>query len=125
MYADTIGDSMRRAIDETERRRKLQIEYNEKHGITPATVRKAIRDVIEATKTVEELPEELPKDFKNLNAAERKKAIKKLEKEMKEAARDLEFEKAALLRDLIFELRKRKQKAEDNESGLYTYSRCA
>ncbi|NLP36053.1 MAG: excinuclease ABC subunit UvrB [Firmicutes bacterium] len=108
MYADTITDSMRRAIDETERRRKLQIEYNEKHGITPATVRKAIRDVIEATKTVEELPEELPKDFKNLNAAERKKAIKKLEKEMKEAARDLEFEKAALLRDLIFELRKTK-----------------
>ncbi|NLM52117.1 MAG: excinuclease ABC subunit UvrB [Firmicutes bacterium] len=106
MYADTITESMRRAIDETERRRRLQMEYNKKHGITPATVRKAIRDVIEATKPVVELPQGLPKDLKNLKAAERNKAIKKLEKEMKEAARNLEFEKAAMLRDLIFELRK-------------------
>ena len=105
MYADTVTESMRRAIDETERRRRLQIAYNKEHGITPATIQKAVRDVIEATRPVEEstLPAQ---KFTAMSPQERKKQIALLEKEMKQAARNLEFEKAARLRDLLFELRR-------------------
>ncbi|HHW03352.1 MAG TPA: excinuclease ABC subunit UvrB [Thermoanaerobacterales bacterium] len=105
MYADTITESMARAISETNRRRKIQMDYNRKHGIVPQTVKKAVRDIIEATKVAEDGTEYLPdKDVARLSKKELKNYIEKLEKDMKEAAKNLEFEKAARLRDLIFEL---------------------
>ncbi|NLZ93661.1 MAG: excinuclease ABC subunit UvrB [Firmicutes bacterium] len=109
MYADKITDSMRVAIDETERRRSLQLAYNQKHGITPATIQKAVHDVIEAsTPVTETTPGLTEKEVEQMSAAQRKKTIIKLEKEMKEAAKNLEFERAAHLRDLIFSLRNAK-----------------
>ncbi|RKL64103.1 excinuclease ABC subunit UvrB [Thermoanaerobacteraceae bacterium SP2] len=105
MYADTVTESMARAINETNRRRKIQMDYNKKHGIVPQTVKKAVRDVIEATKVAEDGAEYLPdKDVTRMSKKELKNFIEKLEKDMKEAAKNLEFEKAARLRDLIFEL---------------------
>lgn len=107
MYADTITDSMRKAISETNRRRKIQMDYNKKHGIVPKTIKKSVRDVIEATKTVaEESAEYLPqKDVSKMNKKELKSFIVKLEDEMDKASRSLNFEKAARIRDLIFELK--------------------
>lgn len=107
MYADTITDSMRKAISETNRRRKIQMDYNKKHGIVPKTIKKAVRDVIEATKMVAEEPAEyLPqKDVSKMNKKELKSFIRKLEDKMDEASRNLNFEKAARIRDLIFELK--------------------
>jgi excinuclease ABC subunit B len=108
MYADRITDSMRRAIDETDRRRKIQIAYNEEHGIVPATIVKEIRDLTDrvrvATRTdAEEVGVE--RGLTQLSADELARLIRELERQMKAAAQDLEFEKAALLRDQIFELR--------------------
>ncbi|MGB9866370.1 MAG: excinuclease ABC subunit UvrB [Bacillota bacterium] len=108
MYADSITGSMKRAIEETERRRKIQMEYNAAHGIVPKTVIKPVRDVIEATKVLEK-PDSYWQTHK-LSDVPRKQIpamIKKLKKEMKEAAKRLEFEHAALLRDMIFELESR------------------
>ncbi|GFN22732.1 excinuclease ABC subunit UvrB [Thermanaeromonas sp. C210] len=106
MYADTITESMRRAIDETNRRRKIQMEYNRKHGITPRTVVKPVRDVIEATRAAEEPATYRAKPpQKKMNRRELRSLIKRLEKEMREAARRLEFERAAELRDAILELK--------------------
>jgi len=106
MYADTITDSMRKAIDETERRRRIQQAFNEKHGIVPQTVRKAVREVIEATKVAEEkAPYGKALDVRSMGKKERRQLISQLEKEMKEAARKLEFERAAELRDMIIELK--------------------
>ncbi|HHV79195.1 MAG TPA: excinuclease ABC subunit UvrB [Firmicutes bacterium] len=108
MYADTITGSMKRAMEETERRRKIQLEFNQKHGIVPRTVSKPIREVIEATKVLDK-PEEYWASHK-LSDVPRKQVpslLKKLKKEMKEAAKRLEFEHAALLRDMIFELESR------------------
>jgi excinuclease ABC subunit B len=106
MYADTITESMRKAIDETERRRRIQIAYNEKHGITPQTVRKKVRDVIEATKVAEDGPTyETPNRAGKMTKKERQRLIAQLEKEMKAAAKELEFERAAELRDMIIELK--------------------
>jgi excinuclease ABC subunit B len=106
MYADTITDSMRRAIEETERRRRIQHEHNVKHGIVPKTVRKKVHDVIEATKVVETTDEyDVHRETKKLGKKERLKLIERLEKEMKEAAKELRFERAAELRDLILELK--------------------
>ena len=101
MYADSITRSMRGAIDETNRRRKIQMEYNEKHGITPRSVVKKVMDVIEIGKKVKDSD---GKEHK-LTRAERDKLVEKLTAEMKEAARMLEFEKAAFLRDRIKELK--------------------
>jgi len=97
---------MRRAIDETERRRKLQQEFNRKHGITPQTVRKNVHEVIEATR-VAEAPAvyDTGKKKGKLTRKEIKQVLARLEKEMREAARRLEFEQAAQLRDAIIELR--------------------
>ncbi|ADQ04775.1 excinuclease ABC, B subunit [Caldicellulosiruptor owensensis OL] len=110
MYADRITNAMQRAIDETNRRRKIQIEYNQKHGIIPQTVKKGIRQIIEATVSVaeeEEKYEVVEKDIvKNMTKEEIKEYIKELEQEMKKLAIELEFEKAAKVRDKIFELRK-------------------
>ncbi len=108
MYADRITDSMRRAIDETDRRRKIQVAYNEEHGIVPATIVKEIRDLTDrvrvATRTdAEEVGAE--RGLTQLSADELARLIRELERQMKAAAQDLEFEKAALLRDQIFELR--------------------
>ncbi|OPY55729.1 MAG: UvrABC system protein B [Pelotomaculum sp. PtaU1.Bin035] len=107
MYADKLTGSMKTAVNETERRRKIQIEYNNKHGITPETVRKAVRNVIEATRAAEPkaIYEAGPRSGKKMNKAELKKYIASLEKEMQESARRLAFEQAAQLRDIIIELR--------------------
>lgn len=106
MYADTITDSMQRAIDETERRRQIQIAYNEKHGITPQTIKKKVRDVIEATKVAEDKAEyQVDAQVKKMSKGERLKLIERMEKEMKQAAKELNFERAAELRDLILELK--------------------
>ncbi len=99
MYADTITGSMRGAIDETNRRRAIQMRYNEEHGITPATIRKKVADVIEIGKK----PEREGK--KKLTAKERADLIERLTAEMREASRTLEFEKAAFLRDRIRDLK--------------------
>ncbi|KUK10968.1 MAG: UvrABC system protein B [Clostridia bacterium 41_269] len=107
MYADRITEAMKRAIDETNRRRRKQMEYNKKHNITPATIRKAVRDVIEATYAAEDAPTYVTKEkVKRMSKKEVEKLIKELEDEMKDAARKLEFEKAAEIRDMIIELRK-------------------
>ncbi len=101
MYADTITPSMRRAIDETERRRTKQDAFNKEHGIVPKTVIKSVRDVIDLS----EGKEELTHSKKALSKKEKEAAIAKLEKEMREASKRLEFEYAAVLRDRIIELR--------------------
>ncbi|MDY8022717.1 excinuclease ABC subunit UvrB [Paenibacillus polymyxa] len=105
MYGDKITDSMDKAIKETERRRAIQIQYNEEHGITPQTIRKKIRDVIEATKVAESKNDYLPNETGKLSKKERQSLIQRLEAEMKDAAKNLQFERAAELRDALLELR--------------------
>ncbi|PTH30440.1 excinuclease ABC subunit B [Staphylococcus agnetis] len=106
MYADKITDSMQYAIDETERRRSIQMAYNEKHGITPTTINKKIHDVISATVETDEINDDHRKEVpKKLTKKEREKTIKNIEKEMKEAAKALDFERATELRDMLFELK--------------------
>ena len=109
MYADNITKSMDKAIKETERRRKIQIEYNEKNGIIPTTIIKDVRNILEATKVSEE-SEEYTTEVKveELNEKEKKKLIKKYTAEMTEAAKNLQFERAAELRDMIENLNKSK-----------------
>lgn len=106
MYADKMTDSMKKAIDETYRRREKQQAYNEKHGITPMTIKKEVRDVIRATVAAESTTsyEETPK-FSKMTKKEKVKLIEKMEQEMKQAAKELDFEKAAELRDLVLELK--------------------
>lgn len=103
MYADKITNSMQIAIDETNRRRKIQEEYNLKNNIIPKTITKEIRDIIKATHEVDE--KDAKKTYKSMNKKELMKMIERLEKEMRKAARELDFEKAASLRDIIFELK--------------------
>jgi len=111
MYADTITDSMSKALNETNRRRKIQMEYNEKHGIIPTTVKKAVRDVIEATKAAEDQGEyEVNYGDKADSKEELQSLIDKLTKEMKDAAANLQFERAAELRDRILEIQERMEK---------------
>ncbi|WP_435922679.1 excinuclease ABC subunit UvrB [Paenibacillus sp. DYY-L-2] len=106
MYGDRITDSMDKAIKETERRRSIQIAYNEKHGITPQTIRKKVRDVIEATRVAESKADYLTDAAKGkMSKRDREAMIKRLEAEMKDAAKNLQFERAAELRDAILELR--------------------
>ena len=105
LYGDIITDSMKKAIDETNRRRSIQMKYNKEHNITPKTVRKDIREVIEATKAVEEESVNYREKPEFANEKSKERYIKQLEKEMQKAAKELEFEKAALLRDCIIELR--------------------
>ncbi|MDR0854256.1 MAG: excinuclease ABC subunit UvrB [Clostridiales Family XIII bacterium] len=107
MYAEEISDSMRRAMDETDRRRTKQLTYNKANGITPKTIEKAVRDVIEATRVEEEvtLSNYKSRAKNEMTGKERQDYIKLLEKQMKEAAAKLEFEKAALLRDRLLEVR--------------------
>ena len=104
MYADKITDSMKYAIDETNRRRSIQEAYNKEHGITPKTIHKNIRDLIAITHAVEK-EETTQTDFKQMTTQQRREAIEVMELEMRAAAKDLNFEKAAQLRDMILELR--------------------
>ena len=106
MYADTITDSMRAALDETQRRREVQMAYNEEHGITPKTIQKAVRDLIAVTKKVAASEVQMEKDPESMSEKELEKLIKELEKQMKKAAADLNFEAAAELRDKLIELKK-------------------
>ncbi|RLC90183.1 MAG: excinuclease ABC subunit B [Chloroflexi bacterium] len=105
MYADRTTDSMKRAIEETKRRRKVQVAYNEKHGIVPASIVKAVRDLTDRVRAKTTTPSEEGLSLEQLPKDELAHLIRELEKQMKAAAQDLEFEKAALLRDQIFELR--------------------
>ncbi len=106
MYADSITDSMRVCIEETERRRAIQMKYNEEHGITPQTIRKAVRDVIAISKSIESVTQKLEKDPESMDEKELKKVIADTEKQMRKAAADLNFEAAAELRDRMVELKK-------------------
>ena len=107
MYADKMTDSMQTAIDETKRRREKQMAYNEKHGITPTTIKKEVHDVIRATVVAEdsEAYESTAKAIINMPDQEQEKVIEQMEQEMKEAAKALDFERAAELRDIILELK--------------------
>ncbi len=107
MYADTITDSMRAALDETERRRKIQQKYNEEHNITPTTIQKAVRDLIRITKTAEQTIDQLEKDPESMSPKELEKLIAKLTKQMQKAAAELDFETAASLRDQMLDLKGR------------------
>ena len=106
MYADTITDSMRAAIDETNRRRGIQEKYNEEHGITPTTIKKAVRDLISITKKAEQTVDKLEKDPESMDRDELIKLIGKIQKQMQKAAAELNFEAAAELRDKMVELKK-------------------
>ncbi len=110
MYADTITDSMRLALDETERRRAIQMAYNEEHGITPKTIRKSVRDLISISKKVAREEMQLKKDPESMSKKELEKLIQDVEKKMKKAAAELNFESAAQLRDQMVELKKMLQK---------------
>ena len=106
MYADTITDSMRVAIEETKRRRQIQQRYNEEHGITPTTIKKAVRDLITISKAVENDCFADTKDPESMDEKELKKLSKELEKKMRQAAAELNFEEAARLRDRMVEVKK-------------------
>ena len=106
MYADTITRSMNRAITETERRRAIQMKYNEEHGIIPQTIKKKVRDLISISKKVEEDSSKIIKDAESMSETELKAVIKELTKKMNQAAVELNFELAAKLRDEIIELKK-------------------
>ena len=106
MYADVITDSMRRAIDETLRRRELQEAYNKEHGITPRTIKKAVRDLISISKEVAKTQKKLEKDMESMSRKELEELIGKVQKQMTAAADDLNFEMAAELRDQMIELKK-------------------
>ncbi|MBE5781411.1 MAG: excinuclease ABC subunit B, partial [Clostridiales bacterium] len=109
MYADRITDSMRRTIDETERRRKLQMDYNEAHGIVPQSVQKSVRDVIEISRSGKD---DIAKAQPKLTAQQREMRIYLMEQEMRQAAAELDFERAAKLRDGIIALREGKEEGE-------------
>ena len=112
MYADVMTDSMRNALRETERRRSIQEAYNKEHGITPTTIRKAVRDLIMVSKAVAETEDKLKKDPESMNRKELMKLITKVEKQMREAAANLNFEQAAELRDKMIELKKNLEELE-------------
>ena len=106
MYADVMTDSMRNAIEETNRRREIQEAYNEAHGITPTTIKKAVRDLIAVSKAVAQTEVKLKKDPESMSKKELNALISQLEKQMRQAAADLNFEQAAELRDKMIELKK-------------------
>ncbi|MCM1113332.1 MAG: UvrB/UvrC motif-containing protein, partial [Muribaculum sp.] len=106
MYADTVTDSMRTAIDETNRRREIQMRYNEEHGITPQTIRKAVRDLISISKVIAKEEMRFEKDPESMSREELEKLIADVQKKMQRAAAELNFEAAAELRDKMLELKK-------------------
>jgi excinuclease ABC subunit B len=105
MYADTITDSMCHAIDETNRRRAIQQKYNEEHGITPTTIKKAVRDLIAISKAADTSVRDYEKDPESMDLKELHKLAKQLEKKMRQAAVELNFEEAALLRDRMLKIK--------------------
>lgn len=113
MYADTMTDSMKAAIEETKRRRELQMHYNEEHGITPKTIQKAVRDLISISKKVAKQEKILEKDPESMSREELEKLVKELNKQMKKAAAELDFETAAELRDKMIELKKHLQEMDE------------
>ena len=113
MYANTITDSMKNAISETNRRREIQNKYNEEHGITPTTIKKAVRDRISITKEAIKSVDKLEKDPESMSTKEIEKLIGKIQKEMKKAAAELNFEAAAELRDQMLTLKKELNQKED------------
>lgn len=106
MYADVITDSMRHAIEETHRRREIQKKYNDEHGITPTTIKKAVRDLIAISKAATEPKADMEKDIESMSHKELEKLLKELSKQMHKAAAELDFERAAELRDRIIEIKK-------------------
>ena len=106
MYADVITDSMRHAIEETQRRREIQKKYNDEHGITPTTIKKAVRDLIAISKAATEPKADKEKDIESMSHKELEKLLKELSKQMHKAAAELDFERAAELRDRIIEIKK-------------------
>ena len=106
MYADTMTDSMNRAISETNRRRAIQQAYNEEHGITPQTIKKAVRDLISISKAADVPKDVFEKDIESMSGKELKALIAKLTKKMHSAAAELNFEMAAQLRDQVLEMKK-------------------
>ena len=109
MYADSITDSMRAAIEETERRRAIQQAYNEEHHITPTTIKKAVRDLITISQAAEPVTNALPiltKDLESMDRQELEKLVKELTKKMNQAAAELNFEEAVVLRDRMVEVKK-------------------
>ena len=115
MYADNMTDSMRAAIQETERRRAIQQKYNEENGITPQTIRKAVRDLISISKVIAKEELRFEKDPESMDRKELEKLIAKIQKQMKQAAADLNFEMAAELRDKMVELKTKLQDLEEDE----------
>ena len=113
MYADNMTDSMRLAIDETKRRRAIQEAYNKEHGITPKTIKKAVRDAISISKEVEEVPKKQEKDPESMSRKELEAALKDVQKRMKQAAAELNFEEAVVLRDRMIVLKKQLQEIEE------------
>ena len=113
MYADVMTDSMKKAIQETERRRSIQEAYNKEHGITPTTIKKAVRDLITVSKAVAETEVKLKKDPESMSRKELMKLIAQVEKQMRAAAADLNFEQAAELRDKMLELKRNLQELEE------------
>ena len=107
MYADVMTDSMKKAISETERRRTIQQAYNEEHGITPQTIKKAVRELITISKKAEEITQGIEKDMESMSKKELQALEKKLQKQMNTAAAELNFELAAKVRDQLFELKKK------------------
>ena len=118
MYADMMTDSMKQAIGETGRRRSIQEQYNEEHGITPTTIRKAVRDLITTAKEVAKTEKKLGKDPEDMNREELLELIDKVEKEMRAAAAELNFEMAAELRDQMVELKRNLDDASDTEERI-------
>ena len=110
MYADVITKSIKKALDETNRRRTIQTAYNEEHNITPTSIKKDVRDIIETTKIAEEKSEyDSLEDAINANKENLEKLIEDYTKEMREASKNLQFERAAELRDIIYKLNKKKK----------------
>ena len=106
MYADTVTDSMRRAIDETNRRRAIQQKYNQEHGITPTTIKKAVRDLISISKAADPENKDFQKEPESMDRQELEKLVKELTKKMRQAAAELNFEEAAALRDRMVEIKR-------------------
>lgn len=115
MYADNMTDSMQAAIDETNRRRSIQQKYNEEHGITPQTIKKAVRDLISISRVIAKEELQFEKDPESMSRAELEKLVAQVEKQMKKAAADLNFEAAAELRDKMVELKIKLKELDDEE----------
>lgn len=115
MYADTVTDSMRAALDETSRRREIQMKYNDEHGITPQTIKKAVRDLISISREIAREEMQFEKDPESMSCKELEKLIAEVQKKMQRAAADLNFEAAAELRDKMVELKKKLQDMEEED----------